>query len=63
MRDQGPRPVMKIRHVKSSRVDPRVSRATGELAPMVKSHIHQDTSLGKNAAASYAVYGSLYPHH
>ena len=44
MRARGPRPVVKIRHVKSSRVDPRVSRATRELARMVASRMRHNTT-------------------
>ena len=46
MRDRGPRPVVKIRHVKSSRVDPRIIRVTEELACMVTSRMHHNTSCG-----------------
>ena len=46
MGDQGPRPVLKIQHVKSSRVEPRVSRATGELARMVTSRMRLNISQG-----------------
>ena len=58
MRDQGPQfgpqPVVKIRHVKSSRVDPRVSRGTAELA-----HIVTSRQFPGRATESRVVYGGL----